>query len=110
LLLLPNNRLQDVSGFRNVRKINLGPDLVWLAVTTARGRLRRRVHLARAAEVSPNFYRFVLFERAGMGFLLGDADFGQHIENRFALDFQLPGQIVNSNLTHPPLCSSEPSR
>jgi len=110
LLLLSNNRLQHVSGFRDVRKINLGPDLVWLSVATARGRLRRRVRLARAVEVSPNFLRFVLFERAGMGFLLGDADFGQHIENGFALDFQLPGQIVNSNLTHPPLCSSEPSR
>jgi len=107
LLLLPNNRLQHVSRFRDVRKINLGPDLVWLGVTTARGRLRRCLRLARAAEVNPNFFRFVLFERAGMGFLLSDTDFGQHIENRFALDFQLPSQIVNSNLTHPPLCSSE---
>ena len=41
-----------------------------------------------------------------MRLLLSDADFGQHVENRLALDFQFPGQIVDSNLTHPPfLCS-----
>jgi hypothetical protein len=45
-----------------------------------------------------------------MRFLLGDADFRQRIENRFAFYFQLSGQIVNSNLAHPPLCSSELSR
>ena len=41
-----------------------------------------------------------------MRFLLGDSDFGQHVENRFTFDFQLSRQIVNSNLTHPPLCPS----
>jgi len=50
-----------------------------------------------------NLYCFVLFERTGMGLLLGDTDFLQHIENRFAFDFQFSGQVVNSNLTHPPL-------
>lgn len=40
-----------------------------------------------------------------MGFLLGDADFYQHVENRLALDFQFPGQIVDSSL-HPPSVSS----
>ena len=40
-----------------------------------------------------------------MGLLLGDSDFREDIENSLAFDFQLPGQIVNSNLTHPPfLC------
>jgi hypothetical protein len=38
-----------------------------------------------------------------MGLLLGDPDFQQHVENRLALDFQLSGQIVDSNLAHP-LC------
>jgi len=76
----------------------------------AGGCLAGSMTLARTAEVGANFFRLVVFERAGMGFLLGDADFGQHIENRFALDFQFPGQIVNSNLTHPPLGSSELSR
>jgi hypothetical protein len=37
-----------------------------------------------------------------MGFLLGDASFRQHIKNGFAFDLQFPGQIVDSNLVHPP--------
>jgi hypothetical protein len=37
-----------------------------------------------------------------MGFLLGDSNFREDIENSLAFDFQLPGQIVDSNLTHPP--------
>lgn len=110
LLLLPNDRLQHVSRLRDVRKINLGPDLVWCAIASASSWPARGVSLAGSAEVDPHFFRFVVFERAGMSFLLGDADFGEYIENGFALDFQFPGQIVDSNLTHPPLCSSEPSR
>ena len=41
-----------------------------------------------------------------MRLLLGDANFRKNVENRFAFNFQLPGQIVDSNLTHPPLISS----
>jgi hypothetical protein len=33
-------------------------------------------------------------------FLFGDTDFRQHVKNGFALDFQLTGQIIDSNL-HP---------
>ncbi len=45
--------------------------------------------------------RFMVFQRAGVGFFLGDAYRGQNVKNFPALDFQLTGQIVNSNLTHP---------
>jgi len=34
--------------------------------------------------------------------MLGDADYWKHIEYGFAFNFQLPGQIVDSNLAHPP--------
>jgi hypothetical protein len=44
-----------------------------------------------------------------MGLLLGDANFRQDIENSFTFDFQLPGQIVDSNLTHPPFLCPAPS-
>jgi len=44
--------------------------------------------------------RFVLFQRTGMRLLLGDADLGQDVKNGFALDLQLTGQIIDSNL-HP---------
>lgn len=36
-----------------------------------------------------------------MGFLLGDANFRQHIEDGLAFNFQLPGEIVDSNFAHP---------
>jgi hypothetical protein len=38
-----------------------------------------------------------------MVFFGSDSSFYQYVENRFALDFQLSRQIVDSNLTHPPL-------
>jgi hypothetical protein len=38
-----------------------------------------------------DFFGLVLFERAGMRLLLSDADFGQHIEDGFAFDFQFSG-------------------
>jgi hypothetical protein len=41
-----------------------------------------------------------------MRLLLGDAYFRKYVENSFAFDFQLPGQIVNSNLAHPLFLSS----
>jgi hypothetical protein len=61
--------------------------------------MRRR--FGQAAEMSPHFFRFVVFERTGMRLLLGHSDKRQHVGNGLALDFQLSGEIVDSNLTHP---------
>jgi hypothetical protein len=41
-----------------------------------------------------------------MRLLFRDADFRQRVKNRLALDFQLSGQIVDSNLAHPPFLVS----
>jgi hypothetical protein len=60
--------------------------------------------------VDSNLLGFVVFQRTGVRLLLGDANFRQHVENGFALYFQLSGQIVDSNFTHPPLNPSEPLR
>jgi hypothetical protein len=57
--------------------------------------------------MGPHFRGFVFFNGTGMGLLLGDADCRQSIENDLAFDFQLSGQIVDSNLTHPPFLSSD---
>ena len=54
-----------------------------------------------------NEFGFIEVERARVRLLLGYADFNQGIENDLALDFQLSGQIVDSNLTHPPFLSSD---
>jgi len=50
----------------------------------------------------PHQFRFVILKRTGVRFFLRDAHRGQNVKNFLALDFQLTGQIVNSNLTHPP--------
>ena len=71
------------------------------AVGGTRSRLRTRRRVGAAAKMFPHQFRFVLFKRTGVRFLLRDAHRGQHVKNLFALDFQLTGQIVDSNLTHP---------
>ena len=54
------------------------------------------------AEIFPYQHRFVLFDGTGVRLLLGYSDLGERVKNRLALDFQLPCQIVDSNLAHPP--------
>lgn len=49
----------------------------------------------------PHQFRFVVFQRTGVRFLLRNTYRGQRVKNLFALDFQLTGQIIDSNLTHP---------
>jgi hypothetical protein len=90
-------------------QVNFGLDAIRFGATLAR-RSRRTWTLSGRAEVRSNFVGFVVFQRTGMRLLLCDANFRQHIENGFAFYFQLPGQVVNSNLTHPPLFSSGVSR
>jgi len=51
--------------------------------------------------MSLHLFRFVLFQRTGMRLLLGHPDQWQHVEDGLALDFQLSGEIVDSNLAHP---------
>jgi hypothetical protein len=93
---------QYVSRPRNVGEVDLGLDL-FFAVNRARSSPRRtRRRFGAAAEMLPHQVRFVIFQRAGVRFFLRDAHRGQHIKNFPALDFQLTGQIVDSNLTHPP--------
>jgi hypothetical protein len=45
----------------------------------------------------------VRFDGTRVGLAFGHTHKFQSIENLFTLDFQLTRQIVNSNLTHPPL-------
>jgi len=91
---------QHVSRAGNVREVNLGLNLAFRACSPrgpGRGRLFRV-----SAEMVAHQNRLVLFERTGVRLLLGDPDFGEHVENRLAFHFQLACQIVDSNLTHPP--------
>ena len=100
--LLLANRVQNIAGAGNMGKIDLGLDFVALSAAGTRRLCRARRLASCCTEMRAHFGGFVLFDRAGMGLFLGDPDFKQHVENRLALDFQLSGQIVNSNLAHPP--------
>ena len=91
-----------------MRKIDLGPDFVRIGTAGPCG-LARGLSFAGGAEVGPYLFRFVVFNGTGMSLLLSDSNFLKYVENSFTLNFQLPGQVVDSNL-HPPFLSSEPSR
>src|SRR5690348_8014070 len=86
-------------------EVDLGLDLVSLGARRARG-LGCSLGLSRRLKVRPYPDRFIFFDRTGVRLLLGNPHQGQYIENRFTFDFQLPCQIVDSNLTHPPSVSS----
>jgi hypothetical protein len=90
-----------------VRKIDLGLNSVGFRPAGTSGFSAGT--LSGGPEVLANLFGFMFFQGTGMRFLLGDPDIGQYIENGFALDFQLSGQIVDSNLTHSPLSSSNSS-
>jgi hypothetical protein len=83
-----------------MRQINLGFDFFFAACRTRDAR-RGTLRFSRAADIGPHFFCLMLLQRTGMRLFLGHPDMRQRVENRFALHFQFPGKIVDSNLTHP---------
>jgi hypothetical protein len=83
-----------------MRKINLGLDFFFAARETRVAR-RGTLGFSRASDIDSHFFCFVLLQRTGMRLLLCHSDMLQGVENRFALHFQFPSEIVDSNLTHP---------
>jgi len=59
--------------------------------------------------MGPHFFRLMVLEGTGVRFFLGNSNFGENVKNGLAFDFQLPGQIVDSNLTHPPFLCPAPA-
>jgi len=93
--------LQHVARLGNMGEIELRFDL--LGARSPGAWLLRGRSFAMSAEVLPHLLRFVRFDGTGVGLLFGDAKGGQEFEDLLAFDFQLPGQIVDSNLRlHPP--------
>jgi hypothetical protein len=68
---------------------------------SARGRVTRCA--GAIVELRPYLFGLILIERAGVGLACADAELCQYLKNLAALDFQLSREIVDSNLTHPPL-------
>ena len=71
--LLLCNRLQHISGTRDVRQINLG-FYFFFAAQWACGARRRGLRFSRAADMDSNFFSFMLLQRTGMGLLLRHSD------------------------------------
>jgi hypothetical protein len=67
-------------------------------------RLHRRPGIDREqglmSEGDAQLVRHVIINGAGMRLLVGHADFGQLIKDFVRLDFELPCQLVNTNLLH----------
>jgi hypothetical protein len=87
-----------------VRQVNLGFDFVF--APRIAGGSRRGSRFSGRTEVHPYFFCFEVFQRTGMGLLLGHPDCLQDIENSLTFNFQLPGEIVDSNLAHPAFLAS----
>jgi hypothetical protein len=101
--------IQNVARPGNMREIDLG--LNSIAINAAGASVPgSALCFAGSAQVRTHLLRFVLFHGTGVRLLLRDAYFRKCVENGFTFDFQLPGQIVNSNLAHPPFHSSVLSR
>jgi hypothetical protein len=71
-------------------EIDLGLDLIPIGAAGPR-RSAGAMSLAGPAQLSPHFVRFMVFQGAGMGLLLGDPDFSKYIKNGLAFNFQFPG-------------------
>ncbi len=107
--LLLANGIQNVARSGNIGEIDLGLNLIAIGAAGTR-RPGSRLRFAGSAQVGAHLLRLMLFHGTGVRLLLSDPYFRKCVENRFAFDFQLPGQIVNSNLAHPPFLSSGLSR
>jgi hypothetical protein len=98
------DRLQHITRPGDMRQVDLGPDLVFCPANprSARRSFPSGVRLL-GHEMLPHLGRFVRLERTGMGFLFGNAEQRKYVENGLALNFQIPGQVVDSNLVllHP---------
>jgi hypothetical protein len=99
--LLLGDRAQHVTRSRDVREVNLGLDFFFAVSSASRSPRRTRRRIGAPAEMLSHQVRFEVFQRTGVRFLLRDTHRGQYVKNFPALDFQLTGQIVDSNLTHP---------
>jgi hypothetical protein len=84
-----------------VREINLSFDVRFAGARTATIASRRRSS-ALSGKMLFDTLGFVSFDRARVRLFFRYSDQRKNIKDCPALDFQFPGQIVDSNFTHPP--------
>jgi hypothetical protein len=98
-LLFGKNRLHHVAGLGNVGQINLGCN----GLGSARGSAAVGAGPRSALEVRANFLGLMFLDGTGVGLAFSQAKLRQHVKDLTAFDFHLACEIVDSNLTHPPL-------
>jgi hypothetical protein len=59
-------------------------------------------------ELHAHLFGFIFLKRAGMRLACAEVELCQYVKNLAALDFHLSREIVDSNLTHPPLFKKLP--
>ena len=96
-LLARKYGLHHIARLGDVGEVNFG------AILLLASRACRRCRPGSAFKMPTNLLGFIRFNGTRVGFALGQTHKFQSVENLFTLDFQLTRQIVNSNLTHPPL-------
>jgi hypothetical protein len=87
-----------------VREIDLGLDF---GLSAARAALSLRWSSTLSAQILADTISFIGFDGARVRLLFSYSNLQKDIKNRLALDFQFPGQIVDSNFTHPPFALSK---
>jgi hypothetical protein len=99
-LFLGQDGLQHIAWLRDMREIDFRRYPLWRA-------RRRCACMARGArsslKLSANLIRLVPLQRTGVRLAGAQAEFRQNVKNLPALDFHLAREIVDPNLTHPPL-------
>ncbi len=104
------NGLERVAGLGYMGEIDFGGN----GLRGARRRGTRVAAGARSAlKMHANLLRLVLLQRTGVGLAGAQAEFRQNVKNLATLDFHLACEIVDTNLTHPPLfkmCYPKPVR
>jgi hypothetical protein len=106
--LAGQNGLRRVAGLGDTREIGLG-------LNALRGTRRCGAALAArprgALILRANLICLEILQRTGVGLAAGQAELRQYVKNLPTLDFHLACEIVDSNLTHPPLfkmCRQKP--
>jgi hypothetical protein len=100
LLFGGQDGLHHVAGLGDVREVDFGRN----GLRGAGGRGSAVAARPRSTLIMrANFFRLEILQRTGMGLAAGQAEFRQYVKNLPALDFHLAREIVDTNLTHPPL-------
>jgi hypothetical protein len=95
--LARQDSLQYIARLGDVGEINLGTILLLIANAC------RWCRAGSALKMRTDLFGFTRLDGTRVGFAICHIHVFQGIENLLTLDFQLARQIVNSNLTHPPL-------